>query len=235
MAKSALIKNCVFVSLLVWAQAGLALAVTVNFGFTGDNTVANWWIIDGAGPTLSGPQSMNGGAAGDWQTADSQNVALQDGHSYDVIFRVQNTGTGSSGNPAGFLAEISGTGPFADRVSGELLTSTSWDYSVITGTPSESSAADFLLRSWSPASAFGINNGSANIWTNTNGGPIAGIDSLARWIWSPTNFSALTPADVYLRGHFNIALVPLPPAVWLFGSSLVALLAVARRRTRTAA
>ena len=156
--------------------------------------------------------------SGNWRIADSATLNLGTG-SYQLIFRVQNIGTGSSSNPAGLLAEISGTG-----VSGDLLSSTSWDYALASG----SDPADFNSLSWAAASVYG-NNGGSNIWTGANGGnPITGISTSAQWIWSSPNFTASMDPELYLRA--GITVVPEPTTMTLL--ALAGAGALLRRRRK---
>lgn len=53
------------------------------------------------------------------------------------------------------------------------------------------------------------------------------------WIWEPISgwyISDSGTADLSFRTYMSVATVPLPPAAWLFGSSLIGIIGLARRK-----
>jgi hypothetical protein len=48
--------------------------------------------------------------------------------------------------------------------------------------------------------------------------------------WQDVNFNAVTGV-IYEGATINVGAVPVPPAVWLFGSGLIGLVGIARRRS----
>jgi len=191
-----------------------AWAVFVNVTYTADNIVGTWFQNGGAPVT----QTL-GANSGNWKIADSAVLNLSPA-SYQLIFRVENLGTGSSGNPAGLLVEIQGVG-----VSGDLLTSTNWEYALVGG----ADPADFNTLTWAAATQYG-NNGSPNIWTTNNNGPIAGISTSAQWIWSSPNFTSSMDQELYLRA--GITAVPEPASMTLLALGLASAGAWMRRKKK---
>jgi hypothetical protein len=162
--------------------------------------------------------------AGNWRIADT--AVLQDlswGHEYQVIFRVANyvSEGQNDGKPAGFLAQIAGTGV----AGGPVLTSSSWQVAV------DNPALDYedQVLTWGPATVYGKNEGP-NIWTQ-NGGPVAGIDLSAEWIWDNRNYSQLAHPYLWVRGTFTTA-VPEPGSVLIWSLVIVGSVACARWRRK---
>jgi hypothetical protein len=74
--------------------------------------------------------------------------------------------------------------------------------------------------------------GSANFfleWIRTDLNTVYTFSTLADGNWSlTTDLSAPVPADFGTNSNFSV--VPVPAAVWLFGSGLICLIGVARRK-----
>jgi hypothetical protein len=189
--------------------AGLAAgahAASVTVSYTADNRILSWYVFDNTSSTIT---DFFGADDGNWQIAQSQTVDLDPG-SYTLYFVVQNDLPGGAGNPAGLLASVSGP------VTGATFTSPAWEFTN-------------MLNPWSSAAQYGTNDGSGSIWNTVNLGPIAGISNSAQWIWAAANGSVSAPQAGILRGSFQV--VPVPPAVWLMGTALLALASFRRRRT----
>jgi hypothetical protein len=162
-------------------MAAGAHAMSVTATYTGDNIVGATLCSD---MSCTSGTDLGGSNLSNWKIADSSNSALGVG-TYWFSWAVTNLGPPSSGNPAGLLAELT------------------WD----TMTNSSSSAWEVSLdgTSWVAATEYGSNDGSSNIWTNNNGGPIAGISGAANWLWSNVNFGSTTPDMAYFRTSITIA------------------------------
>jgi len=197
--------------------AMLLVAVTVSEGsivtvtFTGDNVVQAFWK-NGSNPQeidISGlPNTDN------WTIADTTTVDLANGQ-YQILFRVHQDGTFGSANPAGFLAQITG--------SGLIVTSEEWEYvsAVGTSSPPGNDAGWQLVREWGANKANGGPGGQNTIWYNVKGGPIADISADAQWIWGGSNFAETAPAPIseeWFRTSFAVPLQEIPEpttlAIW---------------------
>ncbi len=87
-------------------------------------------------------------------------------------------------------------------------------------------AAANLAAAWTTPADLGFNDGSSGIW----GGPLAGIDTAAHFIWHPGD--NLTDANyVLFRSAEAVCPIPIPAALPLFGSGLVLVGAWRARRT----
>jgi hypothetical protein len=200
---------CGLVALLVLVIQAEA-SITVNVTYTGDNVIGAFYQ-DGSSPVFIAP----GPNAADWQVADTATLNLDSEHVYQLIFRVQNDTSYAlgSGNPAAFMAQISG------NVNGAVLTSAKWEYAIDGGTV----PTDFNTLSWSPAAEYG-GNGESNIWTSVHGGPISGISTGAEWIWAPYNFEDLATHPEYNNLWLRSVIDTIPePASLLVWSLLVGL------------
>jgi len=183
-----------------------ANAVSVTFNYTADNIISIWGqcaVASCASPAVTYAPGPNGS---NWRVSDSLVVNLAPG-TYSFAFFAQNLGTGSSGNPAGFLAEILWG-------SNSLVSSSSWDVTTCT-----SSSCNY--GGWTAATQYGT-NGGANIWRTANSNlPVAGISTAANWIWTARNFNSSTDQFVAFRVNFTI--VPEPGSLALLGLGLLGL------------
>jgi hypothetical protein len=226
------------IAVLLVLVAQTQASITVNVTYTGDNILGAFYQ-DGSSPT----SITLGGNAGDWQVADTATLTLDLNDTYQLIFEVKNQIDAADplgpGNPAAFLAQISG-----NDVHGQLLTSglpssvsVTWEYAFADLT--QPPPTNFNLLTWYPATEWG-NNGGSNIWTSVHGGPISGISTSAQWIWAGVNFEDLADPikdpnleynNLWIKGVINTIPEPASILIWsLFGLGTMFGLRVWRRR-----
>jgi hypothetical protein len=190
-----------------------AHAIPVTINMTADNITSDGGLCaDASCQTGTGWNTLNGGAlanASNWTQSDSLMLNLGAGTHY-FAWEVTNSGGASSGNPAALLAEILWAG-------GANYSSSSWEVY-------DQSNGNFLAN----ATEYGL-NGGANIWTNVNGGPVAGISTNASWIYTANNYAS-ADQSAWLRTSITIASVPEPAVLGLFGMGLIGLAMVRRKR-----
>lgn len=195
-----------------------ASAAYMNVTFTGDNIIGAWYQNGGDPVPQPEPDPNN---YENWRKADTAVLDVDWGH-YQLIFMVQNLeDPPGSGNPAGFLAEVTGPG-----VSGDLLTGVTWDWAdAAGGVPS-----DFGNLTWASATSYGTNDNNT-IWLPANSGaPITGISGDAHWIWNGNNSGGSgTDSPLFFRGEFLVT--PEPTMLALLGVGL-ALMGGLRLRRR---
>jgi len=206
-------KIFIFAVVLFFGITSAASAIPVEVTYTADNVV-NSWYQNGGSPIAQavGPN------AGNWQNADTFTIDLAPGSTYQLVWEVSNIGGTSGGNPAAFLAQI-------DLGDSLIVSSSSflWD--------DAGDVTDFndSTWNWEATTEYGT-NGGANIWNSVNGGPVAGIDISALWIWSDTNFAQLEQSHIFIMAEFEIAPVPEPMTILLLGTGLVGLAGAGRKK-----
>ena len=192
---------------------GSASAIPVTLNFTADNEVRSGGLCDDMS-CLVGTSWGNLGTlsnANNWTRSDSISLDLAPG-TYWFTWHVINYGTGSTRNPVGLLAEI--LTPDAANYSSE-----GWEYSV-----------NRAPGSWAATTSY-LANGAANIWTQVNNGPVAGISSNAQWIWSNNNFNAQQDNSLWIRTSITVS-VPEPATIGLLGLTLLGSGFLSYRRRR---
>lgn len=214
-----------------------ASALTIDLAFTADNVVNSWWVVNQADSTVvnggvlstasTGSGSGYGNNANGWQKVSLQSVNDLTVGDYYVVFGATNNATPTgSGNPAGFLAEISGANLSA---SSQLLTSSEWlggqaTHAQVTAAQTPGNAFVPSLPTVG-AVQYESNASSGGTWPI-----IDGIASNAHWIWANLGGAAVAGSSAWLMAEITV--VPIPAAGVLFVSAIAGLVVLGRRRLR---
>jgi len=206
-----------FASALILAGGFMtsAHAVPVTINMTADNIAAVGGLCaDASCRRGTGWNALNGGPLGNsrrnWMQSDSLTINLGAG-TYYFAWRVRNVGPRSQNNPAGLLAEILWDG-------NANYSSSDWEVFNRNNGAFLANATDYGL------------NGGANIWTNVNGGPVAGVSTNASWIYTADNF-ANANRSAWFRTSITVTSVSEPGILGLLGIGLIGLAMVRRKRT----
>ena len=230
--RQAVFAIAVIATLCVAASAAHAGSISVDVAYTADDEITGLYLLDNTA-TLTDLTSSLGSDACDWRKVDTLTLnGLEASTTYQVIFRVENNADkfpAGKYNPAQLLAEISGT-----DLTGDLLSSSDWDYAIDTGKEPGDAGFSFGGLTWSSAVedyTNGDTTGAKNMLLI--GGPLAGISKDAAWIWSmASTFTADMDNNLWLRGSFTTGAdpVPEPGTLALCGVGVVGMVLSRRRR-----
>src|SRR5665647_1482916 len=177
--KKQLLKSALMAVVGVGLLAGGAMATPVTVTYTADNVVNTMYLVTDA--VTDDTNYASGANRADWHIADTTTPAIEmDLNKHNaVIFDVSNLGSYNSGNPAALLAQIS----FGSTT---IVSNASWKWAISTENTS-TAAFDDSAWNWQSVTTYGANDGIApyTTWENNNSlAKIAGISSLAQWIWN---------------------------------------------------
>lgn len=218
-------RNLVAMTLLA-ATSGAVQAVPVTMTFTADNFMLsqnNYSNDYVGGSVLSG--GVAGIGAGDWKTLQTTMVDLAPGSYYAHFFTMDGI-TDNLATPndpqgkRGFIGTI--------EVQGTTIASDStWEMcdTINAGPPSNWCEG---YGTWSPSTDLGL-YGTAPWGYNVNGGTAAfGNPHDAKWIWGDTQ-----DEFAIVRVAFDVAAVPEPSILALFGLGILGLGFASRRKVQS--
>jgi len=223
-------RNLVAMTLLA-ATSGAVQAVPVTMTFTADNFMLsqnNYSNDYVGGSVLSG--GVAGIGAGDWKTLQTTMVDLAPGSYYAHFFTMDGI-TDNLATPnqplgkRGFIGTI--------EVQGVTIASDSHWQSCDAPTSIAQAAYQsqcLNLSTWSPSTELG-SYGDAPWGTTVAGGALAfGSPHDAKWIWSDANGQRKMNT---FRVAFNVAAVPEPSILALFGLGILGLGFASRRKVQS--
>jgi hypothetical protein len=247
-------KKSIFAALLLAGvvQVDLAQAAVVN---TGDTLTINSGVTGGSNGFVTGGSYFTMDANGNGIFQASERTALQQGTQGVIIGVTQATGTSHAGIPTGTEGgTIDAAWNFFKNTGMDFTTS------AITGDTVTGLTMGGWTVTWAGIPAISMGGGLQNCGTASDGICVSGtVDvagtynngtGLATFAWSgvygtaytldytavvpqadPSGFGGV-PYQLHLVGVVNevVAAVPVPAAVWLFGSGLLGLVGLARRR-----
>lgn len=206
-----MIKQFISTIALTVGISAAAHAIPITINMTADNIIASGGLCASSacsGSTGWSALGTNTTYFNNWQRSSSVILDLGAG-THHFAWQITNSGSPSSGNPAGLLAEILWD-------SGANYSSSAWEiFNASTGNLIEQ------------AREYGANGGN-NIWRNVNGGPVNGITTNANWIYTSNNFQN-APSSAWIRTSITIAEVSEPATMAMMAIGL-ALVGVARRK-----
>jgi len=205
----------------VMFNCGLAQADLITTTFTGDNNVSIW-----NGSSWSAPST-------NWESAATvSNISVTP---FSTLYFAVSNDTGSSGNPAGFLAS------FTDTTTGNVLfTNNSSNFHI---TIDDLNSTNLLtvnptsLSDWFTPTSYGANG--TQEWGSVLGGPVSGISTNSQWIWTANNNGNYAQEDNFaivsvnvgsLSHRDNILTTPEPSSILLFAFAGAMLVIFYRRR-----
>jgi len=213
---------------MLFNTTGIASASSITATYTADNATDGVYLIDLATKVVS-----VGNMTTDWRDTGSTTFGnLAPNQEYALLFHAYNYLTDSDhtvtaatnnifgSNPAALIAQLTG-----DIIGGPVFSSGTWEYSLSDLSNSANNAFAIFNNYTNPiVSTYGANGVSP--WGN-----VGNIDSSALWIWSgQADSMSGNDGSVYLMTEFKTSPVPEPATMLLFGTGLLGLASVIRRK-----